>query len=78
MGVSLSDEEQSLESPASAALLATRRLPAAFAVATLLGAFAAGGGYVGSWILQVPTGATMVAVAGALVLPAWLWRRFGG
>jgi zinc transport system permease protein len=61
--------------PAAAALLATRRLPAAFAVATVLGAVAAGGGYVASWTLQWPTGATMVVVAGALVLPAWLWRR---
>ena len=64
--------------PASAALLATRRLPAAFALATLLGALAAGAGYVGSWVLQIPTGATMVAVAGALVVPAWLWRRVRG
>ena len=61
--------------PAAAALLATRRLEAAFAVATGLGALAAGGGYVASWVLQVPTGATMVVVAGALVLPAWLWSR---
>jgi zinc transport system permease protein len=61
--------------PASAALLATSGLRPAFAVATALGALAAGVGYVGSWILQVPTGATMVAVAGALVLPAWIWRR---
>ena len=61
--------------PAAAALLATRRLAPAFAVATLLGALAAGGGYVASWLLQIPTGATMVLVAGALVLPAWLWKR---
>ena len=64
--------------PAAAALIATRRLQAAFLVATVLGAVAAGAGYVGSWVLQIPTGATMVVVAGALVLPAWLWRRFGG
>ncbi len=64
--------------PASAALLATNGLQPAFAVATALGAIAAGAGYVGSWTLQLPTGATMVAVAGALVLPAWAWRRMRG
>jgi zinc transport system permease protein len=64
--------------PAAAALLATRRLTAAFAVATVFGAVAAGGGYVASWLLQMPTGATMVVVAGALVLPAWLWKRLQG
>ncbi len=61
--------------PASAALMATRRLQPAFATATVLGALAAGGGYVASWLLQVPTGATMVVLAGLLVLPAWLWKR---
>ena len=64
--------------PAAAALLAARRLEAAFVVATVLGAVAAGAGYVGSWILQVPTGATMVVVAGLLVLPAWAWSRMRG
>jgi zinc transport system permease protein len=61
--------------PASAALMATRRLQPAFATATVLGALAAGGGYVASWLLQVPTGATMVVLAGLLVVPAWLWKR---
>ena len=64
--------------PASAALLATRRLRPAMAVATGLGAFSAGAGYVGSWVLQVPTGATMVAVAALLFVPAWAWRRIRG
>lgn len=64
--------------PASAALLATRGLSPALAVATVLGALAAGGGYVASWVLQVPTGATMVVAAGVLVLPAWLWRSVRG
>jgi ABC-type Mn2+/Zn2+ transport system permease subunit len=64
--------------PASAALLATRRLSPAFALATVLGAAAAGGGYVASWVLQLPTGATMVVAAGVLVLPAWLWKRLRG
>jgi zinc transport system permease protein len=62
--------------PASAALLATRRLRPAFALATLLGAAAAGGGYAASWVLQLPTGATMVVLAGLFVAPAWLWKRF--
>ena len=52
--------------PAAAALTATKRLAPAFAVATALGTFAAAIGYLASWILQVPTGATMVAVAGFL------------
>ena len=52
--------------PAAAALTATRRLPVAFALATLLGVCAAAVGYLASWILQVPTGATMVTVAGLL------------
>jgi zinc transport system permease protein len=56
--------------PASAALVLTRRLKLAFGVATALGALAAGGGYLLSWFLQVPTGATMVAVAGVLFLVA--------
>jgi zinc transport system permease protein len=64
--------------PASAALLATRRLRPAFALATVLGAFSAGAGYVGSWVLQVPTGATMVSVAAMLVVPAWAWKRIRG
>jgi zinc transport system permease protein len=64
--------------PGSAALMATRRLQPAFAVATVLGAVAAGGGYVASWVLQVPTGATMVVLAGLLVVPAWLWKRLQG
>ncbi len=64
--------------PASAALLATRSLSPTFALATATGAVAAGGGYVASWLLQLPTGATMVVVAGLLVVPAWLWGRARG
>ena len=48
------------------------------ALATATGAVAAGGGYVASWLLQLPTGATMVVVAGLLVVPAWLWGRARG
>ncbi len=61
--------------PASAALLLVGRLRAAFAVATLVGVLAAAGGYVLSWFWQLPTGATMVALAGAFVIPGALARR---
>jgi zinc transport system permease protein len=64
--------------PAVAALLLVGRLRPAFALATALGALAAAGGYVLSWRWQIPTGATMVTLAGVLVLPgavaAWLRR----
>jgi zinc transport system permease protein len=55
--------------PASAALLLARRLPRIFGLAALLGAGAAALGYFLSWSAQIPTGATMVAVSGALLLP---------
>ena len=55
--------------PASAALLVTGRLRRAFAIATVLGVVAAAGGYALSWIAQLPTGATMVALAAVFVLP---------
>jgi zinc transport system permease protein len=55
--------------PASAALLLRLRLRAALAAATAIGVVAAGGGYLASWILEVPTGAAMVVVAGAFLLP---------
>ncbi len=61
--------------PASAALLLAARLRAAFAVATVLGVVAAAGGYVLSWVWQIPTGATMVALAGLFVIPGALLRR---
>jgi zinc transport system permease protein len=63
--------------PASAALLLGLRLRAALAVATALGVLAAGAGYVASWMLELPTGATMVALAGAFVLPGLVLRRRG-
>lgn len=56
--------------PASAALVASRRIKPAFALATALGAFAAAVGYLASWTLQLPTGATMVTVAGMLFAAA--------
>ncbi len=64
--------------PAAAALLASRRLRPAFALATALGVAAAAGGYVLSWIWQLPTGATMVAVAGVFVVPGAVLRLARG
>jgi len=61
--------------PAAAALLLARRLRAAFVIATLIGLVAASGGYVLSWFWQLPTGATMVVLAGAFVIPGALLRR---
>jgi zinc transport system permease protein len=61
--------------PASAALLLARRLRTAFALATAIGLTAAAGGYLLSWFWQLPTGATMVALAGLSVIPGALLRR---
>jgi zinc transport system permease protein len=55
--------------PASAALLFRLRLRAALVAATAIGVVAAAGGYVASWLLEIPTGAAMAAVAGAFLLP---------
>ncbi len=61
--------------PAAAALLVVRRLRAAFVLATVIGLVAATGGYLVSWFWQLPTGATMVALAGVLVVPGALLRK---
>ena len=61
--------------PAAAALLLVRRLRVAFALATAIGLVAATGGYLISWFWQLPTGATMVALAGIFVVPVALLRR---
>jgi zinc transport system permease protein len=58
--------------PAAAALLLLQRLRPAFALATALGVAAAAGGYVLSWLWQLPTGATMVALAAIFVVPGAL------
>jgi zinc transport system permease protein len=63
--------------PASAALLLARRLRPAFGIATGLGVVAAAGGYALSWVWQIPTGATMVTLAGLFVLPGAVWRLAG-
>ncbi len=60
--------------PAAAALLLARRLRAAFVIATLIGLVAATGGYVLSWFWQLPTGPTMVVLAGVFVIPGVLLR----
>jgi zinc transport system permease protein len=61
--------------PASAALLLGLRLRAALVAATVIGVVAAGAGYVVSWMLEIPTGATMVALAGVFLLPGLVLRR---
>lgn len=61
--------------PASAALLLRVGFRPAFALAGAFGVLAAAAGYVLSWVLELPTGATMVVVAALLALPGAL-RRF--
>ncbi len=63
--------------PAAAALLARARFRSAFAVAAIIGVVAAGGGYVLSWLWELPTGATMVALAGILLVPGAVLRMRG-
>jgi zinc transport system permease protein len=63
--------------PAAAALLARARFKAAFLVAGIIGVVAAGGGYVLSWLWELPTGATMVALAGVLLVPGAVLRMRG-
>lgn len=63
--------------PAAAALLTRLGFRAAFPAAAALGVVAAGGGYLLSWLWELPTGATMVALAGVLLLPG-LARRSPG
>ena len=61
--------------PAASALLMVRRLRAAFVLATVFGLVASTGGYLVSWFWQIPTGATMVALAGIFVVPGLVRRR---
>ncbi|MFO0583568.1 MAG: metal ABC transporter permease [Anaeromyxobacter sp.] len=58
--------------PATAALGLGVRFRTAFLAAAGLGVASAAGGYVLSWLLELPTGATMVALAAVLALPAAL------
>jgi zinc transport system permease protein len=60
--------------PAAGALALRAPFRVAFALAAALGVVAAGGGYVLSWLAELPTGATMVAIAALLAAPAALRR----
>jgi zinc transport system permease protein len=60
--------------PAAAALLLVPRLRVAFVLAGAIGLVAAAGGYLVSWFWQIPTGATMVVLAGIFVVPGALLR----
>jgi zinc transport system permease protein len=64
--------------PAAGALLLRVGFRPAFALAASFGVLAAAGGYVLSWLWELPTGATMVALAAALATPAALWRLARG
>jgi len=64
--------------PAAGALLLRVGFRPAFALAGAFGVLAAAGGYVVSWLWELPTGATMVALAAALAIPGALWRLARG
>jgi len=61
--------------PAAAALLLVGHLRRAFVVAAVIGVVAAAGGYLTSWFWQLPTGATMVSIAGLFVIPGLFLRK---
>jgi zinc transport system permease protein len=61
--------------PATASLALGVGFRAAFAFAAALGVVAAAGGYALSWVLELPTGATMVALTAILAAPAALRGR---
>ncbi len=63
--------------PAAAALTMKVGFRPAFAVAAVIGVVAAGGGYVLSWVWEIPTGATMVALAAVFLVPGALRRAAG-
>ncbi|HEV8322781.1 MAG TPA: metal ABC transporter permease [Myxococcota bacterium] len=62
--------------PSTAALLVARRMWSAFLLAMLFGALSAGLGYYVSWVYDLPTKSTGVAVAAVLIALGWLVRRF--
>jgi zinc transport system permease protein len=64
--------------PAAGALLLRVGFRPAFAVAALFGVLAAAGGYVLSWVWEIPTGATMVALVALLAVPGAAWRLARG
>ncbi len=55
--------------PAAAALMLTDRMRLTIALAVLFGVISAAVGYYVSWVAQLPTGASMVVVASAFLLP---------
>ena len=61
--------------PAAAALLLRVGFRPAFALAGAIGVIAAAAGYVLSWLWEIPTGATMVAVAALFLVPGAIVRR---
>lgn len=64
--------------PAAAALSLTSQMRRAFALAALFGAASAFLGYWASFVLSLPTGSSMAAVAGAIYLVAALSRALIG
>lgn len=64
--------------PAAGALLLRVGFRPAFALAAAFGVLAAASGYVLSWIWELPTGATMVAIAAALTVPGAISRLARG
>ncbi|MGQ0792863.1 MAG: metal ABC transporter permease [Deltaproteobacteria bacterium] len=60
--------------PALAALYLTENIIWAFILSALIGTASAGLGYFFSFLLSIPTGAAMAAMAAAFFLIAWLWR----
>ncbi len=64
--------------PAVGALLLRVGFRPAFTLAASFGVLAAAAGYVVSWVLELPTGATMVAVAAALAVPGALFHLARG
>lgn len=63
--------------PAAAALTMKVGFRPAFAVAAAIGVVAAAGGYVLSWLWEIPTGATMVGLAAVFLVPGALRRGAG-
>src|SRR5262249_22191634 len=63
--------------PPAAALLLGSRLWSVFVLAVVMAAFSAAGGYYVSFVLSLPTGATMVLVAALWLIPGLvrLWLR---
>lgn len=64
--------------PAAGALMLRVGFRPAFALAGAFGVLAASSGYVLSWLWEIPTGATMVALAAALAVPGAVWRLARG